>query len=38
METEKCHSARISDDVSRRRVMTGAGALVVAGIASQAFP
>jgi enamine deaminase RidA (YjgF/YER057c/UK114 family) len=38
MKTETCHSAQISDGVSRRRVMTGAGALVVAGIASQAFP
>jgi enamine deaminase RidA (YjgF/YER057c/UK114 family) len=30
-------SAQPSDDVSRRRVVTGAGALVLAGVASQAF-
>jgi enamine deaminase RidA (YjgF/YER057c/UK114 family) len=31
-------SAQIPGDISRRRVMTGTGALVVAGTVSQAFP
>jgi enamine deaminase RidA (YjgF/YER057c/UK114 family) len=38
METDTHDLAEISGDVSRRRVMTGSGALVVAGIASHAFP
>jgi enamine deaminase RidA (YjgF/YER057c/UK114 family) len=32
-----CDSAQTFAEVSRRRVVTGAGALVVAGVASQAF-
>jgi enamine deaminase RidA (YjgF/YER057c/UK114 family) len=38
MKTDTCDLAEISGDVSRRHVMTGAGALVVAGTVSQAFP
>lgn len=37
MKTDTRDLAEISGDISRRRVMTGAGALVVAGTASQAF-
>jgi enamine deaminase RidA (YjgF/YER057c/UK114 family) len=38
MKSDICDSAQISGDVSRRLVVTGASALVVAGTVSQAFP